>query len=567
MSIVNHLLNSCLLLAAFAAHLVTTGLTSAQETGGGTLVVVNARVFGHDDADALYVKNGRIEAVGKRSSVEPMAPDGVLRIDAKGGIALPGFHDAHIHMMSGGLTLVGLNLNDLRSVAAVAQALKTYAREHPGNGWIVGRGWQYDIVPGGQFPSRHDIDRVVSDRPVLLDSYDGHSSWVNSLALALGKIDSATPDPPDGHIVREVDGSTPSGILLERADAPLQRLIPEPDHATKLEALHRAVLHCLGLGITSVDDITSDLQVFGLYEELRAAGKLPLRVTVSLPVAGDIDSYEALRRNHASPYLRFGFLKGYVDGVIESATAYMLEPYDGRIDRGAPLLEPDQLQQLIERAETHGFTVGLHAIGDAAVRLSLDAFSAVPQRQSTGQIHGRIEHIESLDPADLNRFRELHIVASMMPLHAIPSGETPDEGIWSKNLGAKRLPHSFAWRELLDAGATLAFGSDWPVMSADPLRGIAVAATRQNEAGQPAGGWNARQRITAREAIDAYTAGSAIAIGRGDELGRLTPGFSADLVLLAPDVDLDRPSTLWRGDRIRYVIVDGIVRFSPGQRP
>jgi predicted amidohydrolase YtcJ len=566
MSLLNWLLRFRCLFVALVVSLVAPRQGGAQDarSAGGTLLIVNAHIFGHGDSDALYIKAGRIEAVGKRSTVEPSAQEGTPTIDAEGGVVVPGFHDAHIHMMSGGLTLVGLNLNDFHSVAAVAQAVREYARTHAENSWIIGRGWQYDIVPGGQFPSRLDIDRVVQDRPVLLESYDGHSSWVNSHALALAGIDSTTVDPPGGRIVREADGRTPSGILLEGADAQLQKLVPKAGRATRIEALRQATLYCLSLGITSVDDITSDAEVFDLYGELLAGGNLPIRVTVSLPVTGDLDAYEALRKSHQSPFLRFGFLKGYVDGVIESRTAYMLEPYEGRADRGTPLIEPENLRGLVEQAAARGFAVGLHAIGDAAVRISLDAFESATHTRHEGTILGRIEHIEVIDPTDAPRFQKLGVIASMQPLHAVPSGESPDDGVWSRNLGRKRLPHSFAWRELLNAGATLAFGSDWPVMSADPLWGIAVATTRQNEAGQPAGGWNAHQRISAAEAIRAYTLGSAIAIGRSGELGRLAPGFIADLVILSPTVDLKRPLTLWNGERVRYVIVDGVVRVPAG---
>jgi predicted amidohydrolase YtcJ len=200
--------------------------------------------------------------------------------------------------------------------------------------------------------------------------------------------------------------------------------------------------------------------------------------------------------------------------------------------------------------------------------MALDGFESLSSRTREGHFCGRIEHIEVLDPADAPRFQKLGVVASMQPLHAVPSGDTPDEGVWSKNLGVTRLRHSFPWRELLDAGATLAFGSDWPVMSADPLQGIAVAATRQDEAGRPAAGWNAHQRISTHEAVVAYSEGSAIAMGLGKEMGKLAPGYFGDIVILDPAVKLEQPATLWHGTRVRFVVVGGVIRFpTPHSQP
>jgi predicted amidohydrolase YtcJ len=560
----------CSIPATIALVATTVSLAGATEPPpeGGNLLIVNGSVFGRTHADALYIKGGRIQAVGKRSTVEPLVPSGVPIVDAAGGAVLPGFHDAHIHMLSGGLSLLGLNLNELRSVDAVVEAVDTFAQSHPSDKWILGRGWMYDIVPKGGFPTRREIDRVVPDRPVLLDSYDGHSSWVNSRALALAHIDSTSIDPAGGRIVREADGKTPSGVLLERAAHLVRNLAPEPDRATRLEALRRAAQHCLELGITCVDDIEDTSEIFALYGELLNADKLPIRVTVSLPVNGNLNGYDSVRQRYNSPFLRFGFLKGFIDGVIESRTAYMLAPYEGTQERGTALLRPDRLRELIVGANAHGFTAGFHSIGDGAVRMALDGLESLSSRTRETHFCGRIEHIEVLDPADAPRFQKLGIVASMQPLHAMPSGDTPDDDVWSKNLGASRLRHSFPWRELLDAGATLAFGSDWPVMSADPLQGIAVATTRQDEAGRPAAGWNAHQRISTHEAVAAYTEGSAIAVGRGTEMGKLAPGYSGDIVILDPAVNLEQPATLWHGTRVRFVVVGGVIRFpSPQPQP
>jgi len=315
--------------------------------------------------------------------------------------------------------------------------------------------------------------------------------------------------------------------------------------------------------VVAVSYFSHDPVALELYSELASQGALPIRVSVSLPIEGNLDTYQVLREKYATPFLRFGHVKGFVDGVIESKTAYLVAPYDFSGERGKPLIPADKLFALVAAAHERNFRVALHCVGDGAVRLALDAFQRAQQGQRKPALHHRIEHIEVVHPDDLPRFAALGVIASLMPYHANPGGADPDAGVWSQNLGRDRLRRSFAWRDLLTAGAQLAFGSDWPVMSADPLWGLAVATTRQDEQGRPAGGWNAQQAISASEALSAYTLGSAISINRQNELGRLAPGMLADIVVLAPGVDLEQASTLWRGERVAAVIVDGQLQLGP----
>lgn len=547
--------------AWLAANMARGGETSAQ-------YVVNARIFGRPDADAIVIRQGKITAVGRRERIAADSSDGTI-LDAAQGLVVPGFHDSHLHMGSGGDSLRSLDLTPFRELPAALEAIQRHARANPGAGWLRGRGWQYALAPVGQFPTRQDLDRVVSDRPVALVSFDGHSLWANSRALEVAEITADTPDPRGGRIVREGEGRVPSGILLESAASLVIDRQPVPSRAEKLARIAAGVEHCVRLGITSATDVYADVEDLELYQELLDADRLPLRVTVSLPLAGDLDQYVELRRKYASPFLRLGFLKDFVDGVIESKTAYMLAPYDGTNERGKPLLGRGRLEERMEAATARGFTVGLHSIGDAATRLALDSFLARgARRPSTNErgekaraVRGRLEHLEIVDPADLKRFAAAGVVASMQPLHANPAGPTPDEQVWAKLLGPARLRHTFPWRALADAGATLAFGSDWPVMSADPLHGIAVAVTRRDAQGDPREGWNAHQCLTVEEAIRAYSEGAAQADGTSAERGRLAVGQDADLVVLAPHVDFGDPRTLWSGSRIRAVLVAGVVRY------
>ncbi|MBI4866984.1 MAG: amidohydrolase [Candidatus Wallbacteria bacterium] len=530
------------------------GLASAAL--GGDLLVTNARVLGHPRASAVLVRGNRIEKVGSALELRRSARPKAQVIDARGGMVVPGFIDPHTHLMDGGLGLKQVQLQQGDTLAAALERVAAYAREHPEKSWVLGSGWGYGMVEAGTFPSRLALDAIVTDRPAVLWSYDGHAAWLNSRALAAAGIVPETADPPDGRIVREPGGRQPEGTLLEGAIGLLDGVLPRPPRAEKLAALEAATAHLSSLGMTSVDDLAESTEELELLDDLRRRGRLPLRVRVCPPLDGDLDAYVRAARRWDGPLVRVGFLKGFVDGVIESRTAYMLSPYAGARTRGRPLLTATRLERLVGRAHGRGFQVALHAIGDAGVRMALDAFERVQRHAPRVGPPHRVEHVEVVSEADVPRFARLGVIASMQPYHAIPSGPEPDSDAWARNLGPRRLRRSFAWRALLDAGATLAFGSDWNVMSADPLHGSAVAATRRNASGEPEDGWNVHQAITAAEALDAYTRSSARAIGRERELGRVEPGFLADLAILSPEARLSDPRSLWRA-RVCHVILDG----------
>jgi predicted amidohydrolase YtcJ len=499
------------------------------------LLLENARVWGHPDADALLIAGGRIEKIGKASELRAWTAS--RSRDVEGGLVLPGFHDAHIHMLGGGLALARAQLNDAKTLDETLARVKQYADAHPDRAWIVGRGWSYDIVPKGTLPTAAMLDRVVADRPVAIDAYDGHTLWLNSKALALANITRDTKDPPDGTIVRDKNGN-PTGALLEGAETLLEGVIPSPSRAEKKEALALAAKSCHDVGITSVDAIEADLDAWDLFLELEREGRLPLRVNVILPLEGDLDRYVQMRARGTQRVQLVG-AKGFVDGIVESRTAFMKDPYVGTKEVGRPLIPREKLYELVQASAQRGLFVTLHAIGDAAVALSLDAFE-----RSSPRLAHRVEHIEVLDPKDAARFARVGALASMQPYHAIPGDGDPDSGAWSENLGQPRLrERTFAWRTLLDAGATLVFGSDWPVFTHDPLQGLAVALTRRNENGNPPGGWNAHQTISAEQAIRAYSAGRTLA-----------EGAPAELVVLPAEVRLEQPSTLW-GKRPALVLI------------
>lgn len=522
--------------------------------GSGAVLIENARVYGHPGATSLLVVDGRIHKLG---GTELDAQLAARRVDAKGGVLLPGFHDAHVHMMSGGLSLSRVDIEGAKTVDETLAQVKAWADANPQAPWVIGRGWSYDIVPKGTFPTAAMLDRVVSDRPCALNAYDGHTVWLNSKALAAAHIVKETLAPPGGTIVKDA-GGVPTGALLEDAEVLLDEVIPPPTRAQKKAAFLAAAQHLVKLGVTAVDAIEAGPESMELLLELEQEGALPFFVQLYLPIDSDLDQLSALREK-STQRVRLAGVKGFVDGVIESKTAYMVQPYEGEAHaRGKPILGPKELFGLVDAADARGFQVLLHAIGDGAVRLALDAFERTHRAHPYITRRHRVEHIEVLHKDDAARFSDTWSMASMQPYHATPGDGDPNAGAWSENVGKSRLPHTFPWRSLLDKRVGLAFGSDWPVFTASPLWGLAVATTRRSATGNPKEGWNRHQAITMDEAIAAYTTDRGEAAGPSLSVGRIAVGQRADLVLLSPDAKLEEPLSLFQA-KVALTMVEGRV--------
>lgn len=544
--------------SAAAAEQAPRALPALEAKEPGALLIENARIHGAPGASALLIAGERIVAIG---GPELRAYTASRQIDAGGGLLLPGFHDAHVHLLGGGLGLARAQIDEAKTLSLTLERVGAWAQLNPTRPWVLGRGWSYDIVGKGQFPTAAMLDAAIADRPAVLHAYDGHTAWLNTRALRAANITRDTASPPGGTIVKDARGE-PTGALLEDAQALLDGVIPEPDRAEKKQALRAAALHLSSLGITALDAIESDLEVMPLLLELEREGALPMRVRMFLPLETDLRTVLEIRRTGSSKVELVG-VKGFVDGVVESKTAFMLRPYEGEQHaRGAPILDADRLFPLVDAADAAGLQVLLHAIGDGAVRLSLQAFARTGARHPGVARRHRVEHIEVIDAADLGSFQGSFAMASMQPYHAVPYEPDPDAGAWSENLGAQRRAMSFAWRMLLDRRAPLTFGSDWPVFTANPLAGLAVAATRKNEHGFPPGGWNAAQAITIEEALRAYTLERGEPEGPSATVGALAPGQLADLVVLSPDARLDEPLSLF-GAHVRLTVVGGDVVFAP----
>jgi predicted amidohydrolase YtcJ len=406
---------------------------------------------------ALAVTSGKIVAVGDDRTVLAFAGPKTRAVDLDNRVVIPGLIDSHIHFQSGGLAEERLKLQGAPDVAQLLARIKTYAEAHPELKWILGRGWSYDLFKGAM-PTRQMLDAVVPDRPVLLGAYDGHTAWANSAALNIAGVDG-------------------SGALVEDAMGAVYEHVPPPSAEEKQGAVLAAQTLALRAGLTAVNDFAAGPETYETYAALEKAGKLIVRVYFSPPLETPLAEVLAQKNRieRESKRVKFGTLKGFVDGVIESNTAAFVAPYaDAKKHKGVPHLDAQALDALILPADKAGLSVSLHAVGDGAVRLALDAYERAANQNGTRDRRHRVEHVEVLHKDDAKRFKALGVAASMQPFHAEPS-DAPGQGVWEKKVGPQRLPFIFPWKLVKDAGGVLAFGSDWTVFTLDPLKGLAVA--------------------------------------------------------------------------------------------
>ena len=472
--------------------------------------------------------DGRIEAVGDEGLLRGRDPAGV--IDAGGRTVLPGLIDAHAHVAGLGFAKSALDLVGARSLAATTQRIADYAERHPHVRWIQGRGWNQVLWPVRAFPRAADIDAVVSDRPVWLRRIDGHAGWANSAALRIAGIDDGTPDPIGGKIVRDQRGHA-TGILVDKAMHLVDQHIPEPDKADYRRAVKLAIDGLVAEGLTSVHDAGIDLTNVEVYLSMAEMDELDMRIYAMLGGAGDVlDAVGKPMRGQGNDRLEIGAVKIYADGALGSRGAALLEPYsDDAENRGLPFWTQDQLNALVSRANKLGFQVGIHAIGDRGNRMALDAF-AYAQDNKLSPLRNRIEHAQIIALDDIPRFAELGVIASMQPTHA-----TSDMNMAEDRVGPERIRGGYAWRRLLDSGAVIAGGSDFPVELSNPFHGLYAAISRQDRDGEPAGGWYAGQALTRLEALHAFTLAAAYAAHQEDRLGSLEPGKWADFIIIDRD--------------------------------
>ena len=523
-----------------------------------TLAIVNARVWTGDPrrpwADAVAVRGERIAAVGSSAEVRKLATVGTRVVDARGQMLLPGFHDAHVHFIDGGFRLASVQLRDARTPEAFIARVKAFAATQPKGAWITGGDWDHEQW-GGRLPERGWIDSVTPDNPVWINRLDGHMSLANGAALRAAGVTRATADVAGGTIVRDASGE-PTGILKDNASWLVDQKVPPPTEAQLDAALQAAMRYVAARGVTSVHNMGTweDLATF---ERARAAGTMITRVYAVVPLA----SWERLRdtvaaRGHGDAWVRIGGLKGFVDGSLGSHTAAFLEPFtDAPNDRGLLVNTPADLYAWTSGADRAGLQVIVHAIGDRAIRTQLDIFARVASEDGPRDRRFRIEHAQHIAPPDIPRFAALGVIASMQPYHAI------DDGRWAeKVIGPERIRTTYAFRSLRDAGARLAFGSDWFVAPPTPLEGIYAAVTRRTLDDRNPGGWVPEQKIGVEDALRAYTIGGAYASFEEKDKGSIERGKLADLTLVDRDITRIAPETI-RDAQVVMTIVGGRVVY------
>ena len=553
---------------------------------GADLLIVNGRVFqafgprqlvpyGSDigprpvaGADSVAIVGGRIVWVGRQDEgLREWRGPRTEVVDAGGGLVTAGFDDAHIHVVGGAQEQDDVDLFQLGSVADIVTAIARHAAEDRDAAWVRGRGWLYAPFPGG-LPTRGQLDAVVPDRPAFMGCYDGHTAWVNTAALRLAGIDRDTPDPRDGIIVRDPATGEATGALKEGAQELVRRHIPEPSTADTLAAMKAAIARMHAAGITAIQDAWVEPQELSLWRALRDAGDLRLRTRLALPMRPDrsldewsttLDEYEALTADlRGGEWLDTGILKAFADGVIEARTASMLAPYENDTSTGLPEWEADQLDPFVAEADRRGWQLEIHAIGDGAIRTVLDAYERAAAANAPRDRRHRVEHIETITRADIPRFAQLGVIASMQPYHADPSPNQID--VWAGNIGRERAGRAWSWASIRQAGGVIALGSDWPVVPFDPMIALNSAVNRQTVEGYPPGGWLPSEKLSLPEALAAYGHGSAYAAHADGERGTLQAGALADLVVLDRDILAQGPSAII-GTRVALTVVGGQVVY------
>ena len=553
----------CPVLVAFAACCSTA---SATEAG---LILVNAKVFTENPAQptaqAVALDGPTILAVGDNAAIRKLAGPHTRIIDLGGRLLLPGFNDAHVHFLIGGASLTALHLGAAGSQAEFRQRIAEYAQALPQGAWLRDGLWDHQRWSPPLLPNHQLIDDVCGDHPAFLWRLDGHMALANALAMKLAGIDRNTKDVPGGEIVRDQDGN-PTGIFKDAATALVARVIPPPtpdeDDRAMQAAMHEAAAH----GVTSVQNMANSSEdrtqpaTFREFQKFERAGKLTVRIYEALPVR-DFNTLAnaGIVAPFGSPYLRIGNLKAFADGSLGSETAWMDEPYTNN-PANSGLASPDLLDAghfygELRQADKAGLQITIHAIGDRANRTILDLYARLEKDNGPADRRLRIEHAQHLHPQDIARFASLGVVVSMQPYHAI------DDGRWAESIiGPQRIQSSYAWRSLLDAGATLAFGSDWPVAPLDPVMGIYAAATRRTLDGKNPNGWVPAERITVAQAVHAYTMGSAYAEHQEKVKGSIEPGKLADLVVLSDDIFTIKPEAIEK-TKVDITIFDGKIIY------
>ena len=529
------------LLIAFSAWLASNAWsapTLIEHVQGYTLAANHLESF-----SGLVFEAGKVLEAGDAAELRKKYSSATL-VDGHGKTLLPGLIDAHGHVFDLGSQTVEIQLSDTQSVAEAQARIRAYAAANAQRPWLLGAGWNQVTWKLGRFPLASEIDAVVADKPVVLDRVDGHAKWLNTKALQAAGITQSTADPPGGRIERDAAGH-PTGVLVDKAMLLVEKVIPQPSGAELRDALKAALSHMNSVGLTGVGDAGINAAQAAVYRQMADEGLLTVRIYAMIRDTGA--DFRALSSRgpligYAHDTLNIRAVKLFADGALGSRGAALLAPYsDMPTQRGLLFMSEPELQGKIETALRAGYQVNIHAIGDAANHEVLDAFEGAYKDVGGRELRNRVEHAQVVTPADIPRFKQLDLLASMQPTHA-----TSDKNMAADRIGAERLEGAYAWRTFLDQGTRIAGGSDFPVESDNPFFGLHAAVTRTDHANQPPGGWHSEQAMTLLEAFRAFTLDAAYAEHQENSLGSLEPGKWADFILVDRDLFEIPAADIWK---------------------
>lgn len=561
-----------LLLKQFLTGLLVLLAFSCTPEDAPDLILINGKIWTGESEfsfkEAVAIKENLIIATGASDSIRSLANSKTQVIDLRGKLVTAGFNDAHIHFLGGSKGLAEVNMLGTSTPEEVVARVNEFAAQNPSHQWITGRGWQYTSFKSG-LPDFESMKGIINDRPVLIRAYDGHSAWANRKALELAGIDRKTVYTGFGELVKDENGDL-TGALKESARELISEHIPLATRTEKLDALRKGLKLSASLGITSVQDAGIAKEDLSLYKELLKNNELTLRYAAAFWVdqrttEADMAAFLSLKDSVglSNPMFRADAIKFMIDGVIESHTGYMLQPYSD-----IPVTDPLTVGQLgipieeyrsrITTFDRQGFRIFTHAIGDKGVRESLNAYEQAARTNGKRDARHRIEHIETISPDDFARFAALDVMASMEPIHADPGTIE----VWTKAVGKDREPYSFNWAEMLKNNVKLVYSSDWPAcIDINPIRGIHVAVTRKTPEGFPQNGWIPEQKISMAEALKAYTSMGAYSSFEENLKGKIKPGQLADVIVFSQDLFTIDPMKTFE-TKVLLTVFDGKIIYN-----
>ena len=554
-----------------AGVFVLRAKAQSSQTDSHTVVYLHGRMYTNDPAhpwaEAMAIRDGKIRCVGKIDYVllecggnEPSAET----VQLKGKFVMPGFNDAHVHLGGAGADMLSVRLNGVATIEELQKRVADAVTQHKEGEWITGSGWDHTLWADKKFPTKQELDAVAPKNPVFLTHVSGHVAVANTLALLHGEIKQDTPNPPGGMIERGADGAATGMLEEDSAMSLVSARIPDLKSDQRLRGIQMVLADAAKNGVTSVQDF-SDWSDFLVYVQLKEEGKLTLRITEWLPFLLPTNELLNMRAQGGTtdPWLRTGALKAFTDGALGSRTAALLAPYaDDPSTKGILTNDPDKLRAMAIERDKAGFQLNFHAIGDRGNRVALDVFEAVAKANGPRDRRDRVEHAQVLAPEDLPRFAQLKVIASMQPSH-----ETTDMRWAGARIGPDRSKGAYAWASLEKSGALLAFGTDYPVESINPLRGLYACVTRELPDGGPAGGWQPQEKISLDDCIRAYTSGSAYAQFEEGKKGELKAGEFADFIVLSSDLTKIPPQQFTKTTVLLTVVGGRTVYSQDGSSP